>query len=220
MSRRKLVYVAKDRQRIRNIAEREIRVERFEVDFPFHVRVLQERLDLGTEHERAAGRDGVVKRFLSNAVARDEHFALFLVPDCEGKHAAQVLHASRAVLFIAMNDRFRIGVGLECVTVFFEIGSQLLEVIDFAVEDDRDCAVFAGDRLSATREINDGEASHSERNAVFYEKTVIVRTAMPYTIAHALEQASTRGGVNWVSFPVIYKSGDSAHMLIKSQIHQ
>src|ERR1041385_5739049 len=165
MSRRQLVYVLKDRERIGNVAEREIRVERFEVDLALHVRVLKQRLDLGAENERAAGRDRVVNGLLADAIARDEDLALFVVPDRERKHTAQVVYASRAILFVSVNDCFGVGVGLERVAAFFEFGSQLLETINLAVEDDGDRAVFAGNRLLAAREIDDGEASHAERHA-------------------------------------------------------
>src|SRR6185369_14444885 len=89
MSRRQLVNVAEDGDWIGNVAEREIRVERFEIDLALHVRMLEQRLDLGAEDERAAVRDRVVDRLLADAVARDEDLAFFVVPNREGKHAAQ-----------------------------------------------------------------------------------------------------------------------------------
>src|SRR5687767_4583607 len=166
MTRRQLVYAAKDRQRIGNVAEREIRVDRFQADLGLHVRMFEQRLDLRAENERPAGRDGVVERFFPDAIARYVNFAPLVVPDRERKHSAQVVRASWSILLVSMNDRFRVGIGFESVTAFFEFGSEFLKVVDLAVENDRYRTIFAGDRLGAAGQIDDGKPPHAERYAV------------------------------------------------------
>jgi hypothetical protein len=50
-----------------------------------------------------------------------------------------------------VDDDFGVGVGGEAVAGRLEVAAQLLEVVDFAVEDDRDAAVLVVDRLIRPR---------------------------------------------------------------------
>src|SRR5215210_2791615 len=142
MSRRQLVNILEDAQRIGNVSKCEVRIQRFEIDFALYAGVLEDRLDLRTEHQRLSGRDCVIERLLSNAIASDVKFALLVVPNRKRKHSAQVIRARWAILFVSMNDRFGVGVGLEHVTAFLELVSKFVEAVDLSVEDDGDGAVF------------------------------------------------------------------------------
>src|SRR5690606_17757081 len=54
---------------------------------------------------------------------------------------------------------------------------ELAVVVDLAVEDDRDGAVFVGDGLAAAAQVDDAEPPHAEADAVGREESVLVRAA-------------------------------------------
>ncbi len=112
-----------------------------------------ERLDAesiaGKQHARAASAAGV-RAGLAAAV-----------PKGEGKHAAQMLEAAFAPLFVTVDDDFGVGVRAEMVAARFERRAEMREIVDFAVEDDADRAVFVVDGLMAAAEIDDAQAAHA-----------------------------------------------------------
>ena len=69
-------------------------------------------------------------------VGGQQHAAMAIVPDGEGKHASQLLHHFSSPLLIAVNDDFGIGVGAEGVSGRNQLRAQFLEVVNFAVEGD------------------------------------------------------------------------------------
>ncbi len=75
----------------------------------------------------------------------------------------------------------------------FEPGPQLAEVVDLAVENDRDAAVLVEDRLVAARQVDDRQPPHPERDRSVDEIACIVGAAMRHRIAHA-DDVRLRGG--------------------------
>src|SRR5215208_7741363 len=138
MSRRQLVNSLEYAQRIGNVSKREVRIQRFEIDFALYAGVFEDRLDLRTEHQRLSGGDCVIERLLSNSIASDIKLALLVVPNCKRKHSAQVIRARWTILFVSMNDRFGVGIGLERMAAFLEFVSKFVEAIDLSIEDDGD----------------------------------------------------------------------------------
>ena len=75
-------------------------------------------------------------------VGGQQHAAMAIVPDGEGKHAAQLLHHFSAPLLIAVNNDFSIGMGAEGVSGGNQLRAQFLKVINLAVEGDPDGFIF------------------------------------------------------------------------------
>ncbi len=84
----------------------------------------------------------IEERLLAQMVGGQQHAAMAIVPDGEGKHAAQLLHHFSAPLLITVDDDFSVGVGTESVAGGNQLRAQFLEVIDFAVEGDPDGLIF------------------------------------------------------------------------------
>ena len=115
----------------------------------------EDRFNFRSEIERAIIRLSIIKRLHAQTVARDKEFMLALVPDGEGEHAPQAFNARRPVLFIKMNDCFRVAVRLIDVPARFQFLTKIRVVVDFAVVSDVQCAVFVGHRLMPRRHVND-----------------------------------------------------------------
>ena len=78
---------------------------------------------------------------------------------------------------------------------FWSLSLQLREVVDLAVEDDPDRAVFVGDRLVTPRAVDDGEAAHGEADAPVQMAPVLVRPPVADGLAHPPEQLGVHAAV-------------------------
>ena len=65
-------------------------------------------------------------------------------------------------------------------------------VVDLAVEDDPDRAVFVRQRLMAGRQIDDAQPAVAERRPIVEELTRIVRAAMRDDVAHPRQARDDR----------------------------
>ena len=83
-----------------------------------------------------------------------------------------------------MDDHFGVGVGAKDVAALLELGAQLLEVVDFAVEDDPDRLVGIGHRLMAAGEIDDRQPPEAEADRTLHEVALVIRAAMGDRISH------------------------------------
>src|SRR5262249_55164427 len=88
-----------------------------------------------------------------------------------------------------------------------EVFGQIRIVVNFAVEDDRNRAVFVEDRLTAATHVNDAEASVSESGVAVDKVAVIVGAAMGLSGRHSLEYVRIYG----VSCFEIDDPADPAH---------
>src|ERR1041385_1171909 len=121
----------------------------------------QQNFRLGREDQRVV-EDAPVQRLLSKAVARDQESTPAAIPKSKGKHAVELADHSVAVLFVQMWQHFSVRSATKLVSALFEIDAQLAIVVNLAVEDDSDRAVFVENRLFTGHEIDDRQAAHSE----------------------------------------------------------
>src|SRR6266511_1593248 len=106
------------------------------VDRPPDQRMLEQRLDLGAEHQHAAP-VGPIQGFLTEAVACQQQPAPALVPEGEGEHAVQALEAADAVAL--------------------QLVAQCGVVVDLAVED-QTFVLLAQHRLSPARGVDESQS--------------------------------------------------------------
>src|SRR5204863_2371015 len=117
---------------------------------------LQKALDFRSEHERP-GRLHVVERLNPKAVAGEQQLTTARVPDGEREHASEALHALSAHLFVEVDNHLGVAPGREGVAPRLELPPNLAEVVDLAVEHDRDGRVFVAERLMSARKIDNRE---------------------------------------------------------------
>ena len=96
--------------------------------------MLRDRLQLGREDESLRGL-GVVQGLDAQPVAGEEQRLPLSVPDREGEHAAEPLHAPLAVLLIEVHQNLAVRCRREPMSLRLELGSELSVVVDLAVED-------------------------------------------------------------------------------------
>ncbi len=136
-------------------------MERRPVDRSGDGRMAQERLGLRREEKEPVAVP-VVERLLPEPVARDEQAALGVVPDGEGEHPGEPFHARFAVDRVRVQDHLGVAPRAEPAPGRHELGAELAEVVDLAVEDDPVAPGLVAHRLPSGHEIDDRQAGHSE----------------------------------------------------------
>src|SRR5262245_60282120 len=84
-----------------------------------------------------------------------------------------------AVIFVKMDDDFGVGIRAELMAAREQPPAQFGKIVNLAVEDYPDRAVFVGDWLMARGQVNDRKPPHSQRDVVLEIKAFVVRAAMP-----------------------------------------
>ena len=115
-----LWIAAVDRVGRRDVEQRQVGVERIGAPFARHLRILEQRLDLGSEHH-ARRELGVVERLDAEAVAGEQQPPRRAVPHREGEHAAEAVDAALAPLLVAVDDDLGVGAGAEAMAVRQEL---------------------------------------------------------------------------------------------------
>ena len=85
---------------------------------------------------------------------------------------------------------------------------QFLIVVDFAIEDNPDGAIFIRDRLMATFEVDDGESTKTQPYRAREVVALIIGTAMMNRVRHGLHKQ----GDTLVSGSNIQFSADTTHI--------
>lgn len=151
----------------RDIAESQILGQGFRGHFGLETRS-EDRFDLGSEVE-ATFVTSPEKGFFSEAVAGEKQSLPPRIPKGHGEHPIELLDDTLAPLLVSMDDDFRVGSGAKAVGAH-KLTAQALEVVDLAVQNHLDRAIFVWHRLTSSRgQINDREAAmrqnHRARSA-------------------------------------------------------
>ena len=106
-----------------------------------------------------------------------------------------------------MNDDLGVALGAELMTQGLQLGHQLLVVVDFAVEDDSDAAVFVKKGLLTGGDINHRQAAVAESDTRLQMNTGLIRSTMGLNVVDAINQGRCKG----LLAARVKKAGNSAH---------
>src|SRR5665213_2391493 len=106
----------------------------------------EQRFDFRAK-DKLRGSVAIVERLFAQAVAREKKCLVAGIPNSHREHAIGLAYAIGAMLFIQMQQRFNIAVGAKSMSLGFQFTTQLPVVVDFAVANNPDGAVFVGHRL-------------------------------------------------------------------------
>ena len=149
-------------------------------------RVGEQRLDLAGEAQHAVAL-AQVERLHADVIDRQHQPLVRGVPQREGVHAAQVREQVEAVLLVQVDDRLAVALRAKGVLLLHQRAAQFFVVVDFAVEDQRNRAIFVVERLVAARHVDDAQAAHPHRQIGLVARrveAVAVRSAMLDRRAH------------------------------------
>jgi len=106
-----------------------------------------------------------------------------------------------------MHDDLGIGMGAEAMPLPGELFHQLLEIVDLAVEGDRDRVVLVEQGLLAAGDVDDGEPAMAEADAGREMEAAAVRAAMGDAVGHAAKQIR----IDRASPRAVHDAGNSTH---------
>jgi hypothetical protein len=92
------------------------------------------------------------------------------------------------------------------VSLRLEFFSKFDEIIYFTIEYDMHAAVFVADRLAASLQIYDAQATVPECDVVGQERPGPIRASVAYALCHPLEEITVR-----LISVYVTDAGDSAH---------
>lgn len=92
-----------------------------------------------------------------------------------------------------MDNRFGVATSPELVAFSGQLRSELLVVVNLAVEDDPHGAILVGDWLVTPDEVNDGQAPHAQADVSLEIEAVAVRAAVDHCPVHMLVQFRAHG---------------------------
>src|SRR6185312_6944533 len=212
MGRGKLENALINAARIGNITKGKIIIDGRAIEALIDHGMHEQRFQLGSEDDIPAADDTIVKRLLSQAVAREKENVAVAVVQREGEHAAKSLDAIAAPLLPGMDDHLGVAPCAEAVAGTLEFRNQLLEIVDFAVENDCDRMVLVEHRLLAMGDVDNGEPAVTKADAAIDVESRSVRPAMGKGIGHPHQQRAVdrAGGAE------IENAGNAAHAMNRS----
>src|SRR5438132_1513831 len=190
---RELRDAREDRVRGRHVLERQVAREALKPQLARHRGVLQQGSHLGPKY-KGVGARVVVQRLLAHAIPGKDQVAVDDVPDGEGKHAVQAGHELTSVLFVRVDENFRVRRGAEPVAAALQLVAELAEVVDFPVLHDPDGAVLIRDRLSPRLQVDDAEAADAERDGLVHVEAFVIRAAVTERVRHSPQGRSAVHG--------------------------
>ena len=108
----------------------------------------QDRLDFRAEHQRVV-QPGIEQRLDAESVADEVQDVIPLVQKGDSEFAAQVRNKIFAVLFIQVNDNLGVAASAKTMAPRLEILGDILEFVEFAIQDYPDRAILVRERLTA-----------------------------------------------------------------------
>ena len=188
-----------------NTLEQQVSSDALQAQCHGHVGVLEERAQLGSEHEGV--RAGiVVERLLAHAVAGQKEVLAGAIPEREGEHPVEVTDALRPRLLVGVHDHFGVRARAESVSAPLEPVAQGGEVVNFSVQHDPDGPILVRDRLLPAGQIDHGEPTDAERNMIVDVRALVVRPPMAQRRRHPAQYLTTI-----LSRSIHHEPGDSAH---------
>src|SRR5947207_6463608 len=116
----------------------------------------EQRFDLGRHIYRVADL-GVEQRLDTETITRGKQHAAALIPQREGKLAAQLPQATRTQIFIEMQRNFAVRSRGQTMTRGLQLLPNAIVIVELAVDHDAHALVFVCDWLVPSLEIDDAQ---------------------------------------------------------------
>ena len=149
----------------------QVQMHRHRIDFTRSVAQLQQRLELAAEIQPASVVT-VEHGFLTKPVTSQQQSLSSVVPQSEREHPPQPLHAIVAILFVEMDDDFGVAGRCQLMPAALQFSRQFAVVVDLAIENDLNRAVFIADRLTSAGQVDDRQSTVTQHDACWRRNPV------------------------------------------------
>jgi hypothetical protein len=135
----------------------------------------------------------VVQRLDAQAITHQVRTSRLLLPQAEGEHAVEPMHAVGSPCVPGLEDDLGVAVRKKMITERLQFRAQLGVVVDAAVEDDgqSELRIMHG-LVGGIGQIDDLQAPMSEGQLAACEQAVAVRAARRHGVAHGRDQGDVR----------------------------
>ncbi len=181
-----------DRSRRRHGEPRKVVADRGGIDLGGEGAAGQESGDLRGEAQPLPVL-AVVERLDAEGVPGQEQPFVRGIPDRKGEHPAQASQAVLAPLGVRGEQDLRVALGVERPAGGAQLGPQLAEIVDRAVEDQAETPVRGAHGLVAVRRVENRQSAHPEGGLAFRLQAAVVGTAMEHGGAHPLHLGGALG---------------------------
>src|SRR5207247_3997646 len=107
-----------------------------------------------------------MERLLAHPVARQQQRTLPDVPDGEGEHAVEMVHAVFAPRLVCVHEDLGIGPRAKTMSQTLQVSAERQEVVDLAVQGAPARAGLVGARLITGFKVANAEASNAQREEI------------------------------------------------------
>ena len=173
-----------DRARRGHGEPREVVGDRERIDLGGERAGREQRVEFGREDQSRAIVP-VVEGLDAEGIAGEEERAFAIIPDGEGEHPAQTREAALAPGGESGEEDFGVAVRAKRPARGGEFVAQGAEVVDRAVENEREPPVGRPHRLMAVRRVENRETAHPEGRVPWRFESGVIGAAMDHRGAHA-----------------------------------
>ena len=193
-------------QRIGHVPQAEERRNPTLVQSAREARQREQRAELRAEGNPVR-RQPVAQGLDAEAIPRQDQLFGAGVPQGDREHPAQSGDAVRSHLLVEVDDRLGIALRVEAVPAGDQIATQVVVIVDLAVEHDLNRTVLVADRLLPPGDVDDRQPAHAQRDFRSDEVAAVVRAAVDDGVAHRAHRA---GGLFGAQRPP-REPGNAAH---------
>src|SRR5262249_49165049 len=123
-----------------------------------------------------------------------------------------MVDAVRAVLLVGMDDHLAVALAGEAMPFRDQVVAQIAKVVNLAVEDERQAAIFVEERLPAAAQVDDLEAARPHAGGPIDVETFIVRPAVTQYRDQASQERRVDAGAALAMKDAGYPAHDSSTM--------
>ena len=186
MGRQQLLHALEEGILAGGILEAQVQFQLIPVQFFFEFGVGQKTFDLTAEQQGITILI-IIEGLDAEVIPGAEQGVGLFIPQRKGKHTPKPLQQALAPLFVAVQQHLRVAAGGKHMAFFFQLGFQLLKIVDLAVEDHHHAAVFVVHGLCTALQVDDGQAAMTQGHTVIQVAALPVRAAVRNAVHHFLQ---------------------------------
>ena len=184
LARAQLAHARDEAGVVGDVAIGHIILDRRKVGRAAQQRMGEQALQFRSEDQAAVRQQRIMKRLHPKPVPRQPERAGARIEQREGEHAVEAMDALLAPLAIAMKNDFGVAMGAKDMALRLQFGAHFREIVDFAVEDDRQALILGQHRLRAAGQVDDRQAQMAQAHARRGPNAAAVGTAMRHRVQH------------------------------------
>ena len=183
-------------------------VHRLQIQPALYSGILQDRLDLGGEHDPAV-HCRIKQRCNTDVIPDQQKLPVPVIVQGNGELTVQPPGKVRTALFVQMEDHFHIGLRTEDMPFDQQFVFQLLVIEDLSVADHGDGPVLILNRLHAPLKVQEAQTVESKPDPLQHQRPAPVRSPVADLLQHPLQHRGRDASVAFLIIDSTYPTHNS-----------